>query len=113
MDVDTEEKPLQRFELAKSVVAALPRAPTNQEDDNINSDGDEEPGFEYVTHMDRSCSDGQLAAALTSREIKLYARDTMLQGGELAGHTGALTQLAYAPSDDNALFSASEDGTVR
>lgn len=79
----------------------------------MGSDIDEEPRYEYVTHLERNCDGQQLAAAISSREVKLYARETMHLAGQLAGHTGPLTQLAFAPSDANALYSCSEDGDCK
>lgn len=114
--------PLPRFDLIKTVVAAPPRPPTrNATDDNdiavdgdgTSSDGQDEPQLEYITHLERSCDGGQVAIALSSLKVNLYSSDTMLTNGQLSGHTGPLTQLAFAPSDSHALFSASEDGTVR
>ncbi|CAN0364906.1 unnamed protein product, partial [Laminaria digitata] len=67
----------------------------------------------YITHLERSCDGAQVATALSSLQINLYSSDAMLANGQLSGHTGPLTQLAFAPSDSHALFSASEDGTVR
>ena len=113
---------LPRFELIQTVVAAPPRPPArNATDDNdiaidgdgTSSDGQDEPQLEYITHLERSCDGGQVATALSSLKINLYSSDTMLANGQLSGHTDALTQLAFAPSDNHALFSASEDGTVR
>ncbi|CAN0577988.1 unnamed protein product, partial [Ectocarpus sp. 12 AP-2014] len=60
-----------------------------------------------------SCDNKQLAAALSSLEVNLYSVDTMALAGKVKGHTGPLTQLAFAPSDPSCFFSASEDGTVR
>lgn len=117
--------PLPRFDLVKSVVAAPPRPPTRTAtDDNdiavdgdgtaaSSDDGEDEPQLEYITHLERSCDGAQVATALSSLQINLYSSDAMLANGQLSGHTGPLTQLAFAPSDSHALFSASEDGTVR
>lgn len=118
MDVEVDVRDLPRFELVKSVVVAPPRQPNHEvpsDEAGVTSDDDHdnESQLEYVTNLERSCDNGQVAAALSSRDIKLYSRDTMLLTGQLSGHTGPLTQLAFAPSDSHGLFSASEDGTVR
>lgn len=112
-------RPLPRFDLIKSVVAAPPRPPNAADDNDIAVDGEDGtsssdgPQLEYITHLERSCDGGVVAAALSSLEIKLYSSQTMLSLGQLSGHTDPLTQLAFSPADCHALFSASEDGTVR
>lgn len=114
MDVDTGTI-LPRGELIKTIVAAEPTAAAGarQSDDISESDDDDGPRLEYVTHLEMSCDNQQLAAALSSLEINLYSVETMALAGKVKGHTGPLTQLAFAPSDPSSFFSASEDGTVR
>lgn len=130
MDVESDAPLLPRAELVKTIVAAPPVPPgqkptavaaaaaadENQEDDDgdmSSSSSDEGPRLEYVTHLEVNCDKQLMAAALSSLEIKLYSADTMAAVGQLQGHTGPLTQLAFAPSDPSSLFSSSEDGTVR
>ncbi|CAM9407447.1 unnamed protein product [Hapterophycus canaliculatus] len=117
MDIDGDATHLQRAELVKTVVAALPVTPDPEdiaadgEDAGSGSDGG--PRFEYVTQLETNCDNKMLAAALSSLEINLYSTETMDLTGQLKGHSGPLTQLAFAPSDSSSLFTASEDGTVR
>lgn len=113
MDTEKGNHSLPRFDLVKSIVAAPPISSVQKNNNTDRSEDDDQPQTEYVTHLERSCDSAQLAAALSSREIKLYSSDTMLQAGKLSGHTGPLTQLAFSPSDVQSIFSASEDGTVR
>ena len=117
MDVEPDTHLLPRAELVKTIVAALPVTPdpTLAADDagDSGSGSDDGPRLEYVTQLERSCDNSQLAAALSSLEVNLYAADTMALAGQLKGHTAPLTQLAFDPSDATCLFSASEDGTVR
>lgn len=114
MDVEPDTHLLPRAELVKTIIAAPPVTsdPTLATDDGDN-DSDEGPRLEYVTQLEINCDNKQLAAALSSLEINLYSADTMALVGQLKGHTAALTQLAFDPSDSSCLFSASEDGTVR
>lgn len=125
---------LPRFSLTKSVVTAIGRSshrcsssPTTTANarslaladtaarTEVSDDDDEENPYEYVTHLESNCDGSKLAAALSCREIKLYARDTMRYEKDVMrqGHNGPVTQLAFAPGDPFALFSASEDGTVK
>lgn len=144
MDVDIQEdegsspaSQLPRFELTNSIVTAVGRslnpstdaagpigkgtrmgASTSMTDQADTEDSDSEQGnqYEYVTHVERNCDGTKLAAALSSREIKLYARDTMCYEGDLTsrdGHAGPVTQLAFSPKERFAMFSASEDGSVK
>lgn len=125
MDVESDTALLPRAELVKTTVAALPVPPGQKTtaasagiddeygDGDMGSGSDEGPRLEYVTHLETNSDNRHLAAALSSLEIKLYSTDTMAVIGQLQGHTGPLTQLAFAPSDSTSLFSASEDGTVR
>lgn len=108
MDIEEDScTSLPRHQLVKSIVAALPVAGAQ------GGDVDEEPRYEYVTHLERNCDGQQLAAALSSREVKLYARETMDLTGQLAGHRGPLTQLAFTRSRANTLYSCSEDGDCK
>lgn len=128
---------LPKFSLTKSVITAVERsraaaAPATTVTDpapfwqtvpgaqpgetySDNDNDEEENGYEYVTHIERNCDGSKLAAALSCREVKLYARDTLCyqQDAMRQGHDGPITQLAFAPGDPFALFSASEDGTVK
>lgn len=116
MDIDSDTTFLPRFDLVKSVVAAPPSQSGAADLSNNgahDSGGGDQPVLEYVIQLERSCDESLLAAALSSREIKIYARDSMELSGNLTGHKGALTQLAFSPKDCHGLFSASEDGTVR
>lgn len=115
MDIEPDTTLLPRAELVKTVVAALPVTPdpTLAAADDGDSGSDEGPRLEYVTQLEMSCDNKQLAAALSSLEVNLYSADTMALVGQLKGHTAPLTQLAFDPSDASCLFSASEDGTVR
>lgn len=123
MDVESDANLLPRAELVKTIVAALPVPPgqkptaaaaaADEDGDQDISDSDEGPRLEYVTHLEINCDNRRMAAALSSLEIKLYSADSMAVVGQLHGHTGPITQLAFAPSDASCLFSASEDGTVR
>ncbi|CAB1107628.1 unnamed protein product [Ectocarpus sp. CCAP 1310/34] len=114
MDIDAGTI-LPRGELIKTIVAAEPTAAADarQSEDIIESDDDDGPRLEYITQLEMSCDNKQLAAALSSLEINLYSVETMALAGKVKGHTGPLTQLAFAPSDPSCFFSASEDGTVR
>ncbi|CAM9142616.1 unnamed protein product [Ectocarpus sp. 4 AP-2014] len=114
MDVDAGTI-LPRGELIKTIVAAEPTAAADaqQGEDISESDDDDGPRLEYVTQLEISCDNKQLAAALSSLEVNLYSVETMALAGKVKGHTGPLTQLAFAPSDPSCFFSASEDGTVR
>lgn len=109
MHIETVDIPLSRYDLRKAVLTAPPR-PAHAGIDDDDGDG---PQLEYVTHMDGTSDGSLIAAALSSREVKLYSRDTMRLTGQLTGHKGPLTQLASAPLDGRGLFSASEDGTVK
>lgn len=114
MDVEPDTHLLPRAELVKTVVAAPPVTPDqNLAADDGDSGSDEGPRLEYVTQLEMSCDNKQLAAALSSLEVNLYSAETMAMVGQLKGHTAPLTQLAFDPSDASCLFSASEDGTVR
>lgn len=113
MDIDSDATQIPRAELVKTIVAALPVTP---DPEDIAADGEESDGgprLEYVTQLETNCDNKQLAAALSSLEINLYSTETLELTGQLKGHSGPLTQLAFAPTDSSCLFSASEDGTVR
>lgn len=115
MDIEPDAHLLPRAGLVKTIVAALPVTPdpTLAADGGDSGSDDGGTRLEYVTQLEMSCDNKQLAAALSSLEINLYAADTMDLVGKLKGHTAPLTQLAFDPSDASSLFSASEDGTVR
>lgn len=116
MEIDSDNTLLPRFYLEKSIVASPPRqsgAADLSNNGTQDSDGGDHPILEYVIQLEQSCDEALLAAALSSRDIKIYARDSMELSGNLTGHKGALTQLAFSPKDCHGLFSASEDGTVR
>lgn len=131
MDVQSEEEEeektmtstvsLPRFDLAETVVTAIGRLssvvePSNSTmADDDNHDDSHGMQYEYVTHVERNCDGSKLAAALSSREVKVYGRGdcTIRIEGTMTGHTGAITQIAFAPGDPRALLSSSQDGTVK
>lgn len=110
---------LPRFKLVETVVTAIGRNPSSSASYGSAMAGGEEDEqgmqYEYVTHLERNSDGSTVAAALSSREIKLYTRSdsTLPFKGNLDGHSGAITQLAFAHSDPWALFSSSQDGTVK
>lgn len=122
---------LARFSLTKSIVTAIGRSTHGSSSpakalsqgpagaaghaEEANDDAEEENPYEYITHLESNCDGGKLAATLSCREVKLYARDTMCYEQDVVrqGHSGPVTQLAFAPRDSCGLFSASQDGTVK
>jgi phosphoribosyl-AMP cyclohydrolase len=70
----------------------------------------------YVLHLSYSQPAALLAAALSTRAVKLYSlRETRLQyTGQLEGHTGRITGTSFLPENDNSLLqTASTDGSIR
>lgn len=71
----------------------------------------------YVFHVAASTHNGTVAAALSNHAVKLYTtRDSggFTYLGELKGHTGVVSEIAFAGDDNpHALYSSSEDGSIR
>lgn len=70
----------------------------------------------YVLHLSYSQPASLLAAALSTRAVKLYSlRETRLQyTGQLEGHTGRITATSFLPDNENSMLqTASADGSIR
>ncbi|CAM9964319.1 unnamed protein product, partial [Choristocarpus tenellus] len=102
---------LPRFEVQATAVTAWGREAMVEQSEDGDNDG--EMTYEYVTHVKSSCDGSKLAAAISTREVKLYARDTLHFEQAIAGHEGPVTQLSFSALHPHIMHSCAEDGFVR
>ena len=67
----------------------------------------------FALHIDASWKTNKLVTALSNNSVHLSSADTLEKISTFIAHDQSIVDLHFSPDNNNCLFTASNDGTIR